>query len=40
MPGSIFELCEPRSDIVAGRLEDATLAADLAQVLAGKAAPI
>jgi hypothetical protein len=40
MPGSIFELCEPRRDVVEGRLDDASLAADLAQVLAGKAPPI
>lgn len=40
MPPTIFELCTPRTDVLAGRLEDTQLAADLAQVLNGRAPPI
>ena len=34
---SIFELCQPRADVLAGRVADADFAADLASVIAGTA---
>ncbi|MCS6781014.1 MAG: hypothetical protein NZ555_15085, partial [Geminicoccaceae bacterium] len=40
MPSTLFDLCTPREDVRGGRLEDAQLAADLAQVLNGRAPPV
>ncbi|MDW8126002.1 MAG: hypothetical protein RMJ04_14630, partial [Geminicoccaceae bacterium] len=40
MPPTVFDLCRPRPDVLSGQLEDARLAADLAQVLAGTAPPV
>ena len=34
---SIFDLCQPRADVLAGRVTDADFAADLASVIAGAA---
>ena len=34
---SIFDLCQPRADVLAGRVADADFAADLASVIAGAA---
>ena len=34
---TIFELCQPRADVLAGRMGDADFAADLASVIAGTA---
>ena len=34
---SIFDLCQPRADVLAGRVADADFAADLASVIGGKA---
>ena len=36
-PPSIFDLCQPREDVLAGRVADADFAADLASVIAGTA---
>ena len=36
---SIFELCQPRADVLAGRMADADFAADLASVIGGTASP-
>ena len=36
-PPSIFDLCQPRPDVLAGRVADADFAADLASVIDGKA---
>ena len=36
---SIFDLCQPRADVVAGQVADADFAADLASVFAGPANP-
>ena len=38
-PPSIFDLCQPRADVLAGRVADADFAADLASVIDGKAGP-
>ena len=38
-PPSIFDLCQPRADVLAGRVADADFAADLASVIDGKASP-
>ena len=35
----IFDLCDPRSDVLQGRLRDDEFAADLASVVSGKASP-
>mgnify|MGYP001627224396 CR=1 FL=1 len=37
---TIFDLCTPRADVLEGKLEDTRLAADLAQVLNGRAPPV
>ena len=37
VPPSIFDLCQPRPDVLAGRVADADFAADLASVIAGAA---
>lgn len=40
MPGklpTIFDLCEPREDVLLGRIRDEEFAADLAKVVNGKA---
>ena len=34
---TIFDLCQPRSDVLAGKVADADFAADLASVIVGKA---
>ena len=34
---SVFDLCQPRADVLAGRMADADFAADLASVIGGKA---
>ena len=34
---SIFDLCQPREDVLAGHVADADFAADLASVIAGTA---
>lgn len=34
---SLFEICEPRRDVLAGRITESDFAADLAQVLRGDA---
>ena len=39
MTKTIFETCRPRSDVLAGAVAEADFAADLAQVIRGKAAP-
>ena len=36
-PPSIFDLCQPRADVLAGRVADADFAADLASVIGGTA---
>ena len=36
---SIFDLCQPRADVLAGKVADADFAADLASVIVGKASP-
>ena len=36
-PPSIFDICQPREDVLAGRVADADFAADLASVIAGTA---
>ena len=36
---TIFDLCEPREDVLAGAITESDFAADLAQVLRGKDAP-
>ena len=36
-PSTIFDLCQPRSDVLAGRVADADFAADLAAVIGGTA---
>ena len=36
-PPSIFDLCQPRADVLAGRVTDADFAADLASVISGTA---
>ena len=36
---SIFDLCQPRPDVLAGKMADADFAADLASVIVGKASP-
>ena len=36
---SIFDLCQPRADVLAGRVSDADFAADLASVIGGTASP-
>ena len=36
-PPTIFDLCQPREDVLAGRVADADFAADLASVIAGTA---
>ena len=36
---SIFDLCQPRADVLAGRMADADFAADLASVIGGSASP-
>jgi len=36
---TIFDLCEPRKDVLEGRIKDEELAADLSQVVAGTAIP-
>ncbi len=36
-PSAIFDLCQPRSDVLAGRVADADFAADLAAVIGGTA---
>lgn len=40
MLATVFDLCTPRVDVLAQRLDDTQLAADLAQVLKGQAPPI
>ncbi len=37
---TVFDLCTPRADVLEGKLEDTRLAADLAQVLNGRAPPV
>ena len=36
---TIFDLCQPRADVLAGKVADADFAADLASVIVGKASP-
>jgi len=36
---TLFDLCQPRNDVLTGRVAEADYAADLAQVIDGKAAP-
>ena len=36
---TIFDICRPRPDVLDGTVADADFAADLAQVLTGKASP-
>ena len=36
---TIFDLCQPRADVLAGQVADADFAADLASVIVGKASP-
>ena len=39
MVATIFDLCQPREDVLSGTMTDADFAADLAQVIKGTEAP-